>query len=257
MRHKSSLYVGHVTHNRLHPKRHALKHRVFWLYLDLAEAAQLGQDLRLFGYNRTNIFALFDKDHGDGSGKPLLAQIHAHLRAANVDTDGVSVRLLCMPRVFGYVFNPLSVYYCFNTDQQIVAMIYEVNNTFGGRHTYVFATPCNAGRHQHSCGKDFYVSPFLDMDIEYRFSAPVPDREILLSIQGGRSDRAIINAMLKGKRRELSDWNLCRLGLSHPILTIKVIVAIHWHALRMWLSGFRVEPLQRSSKTNVSIVRTH
>ena len=133
---RSALFAGHVVHQRTRPKRHRLRYSVFYLALNLEEAPSVGGALRLFSVNRFNIFSFHERDHGDGSGLPLLEQIRAKLRAAGLDAGGAIV-LMTMPRMLGYAFNPLSLYFCYRKDGALAAILYEVNNTFGQRHTYL------------------------------------------------------------------------------------------------------------------------
>lgn len=256
---RSALYVGHVAHHRLSPKRHSLRHRVYWLLLDLEELSELDGRLRLFSHNRANLISLYDRDHGNGTDQPLRQQALGHLRAAGLDTAGVAIRLLCMPRVAGYDFNPLSVYFCSSASGALIAMIYEVNNTFGGRHIYVIPVsgPSEQPERtvQQACKKEFYVSPFMELDMGYRFQADLPEDDVSLSVQARKNDRAVINTSLHGHRRDLSDLNILRLAVTHPVLPIKVTSAIYWHALKLWLRGFAVNQTVPSSATTVTIVR--
>jgi DUF1365 family protein len=203
--------------------------------------------------------ALHDRDHGDGSGGPLLEQAFAQLHAAGLDVEGVSVRLLCMPRVAGYDFNPLSVYFCSNSCGGLTAMIYEVNNTYGGRHTYVIPVSKQSqvpgGTIHQVCGKEFYVSPFMDLDMAYHFQTSAPGDEVSLSVQARRQDRAVINTSLHGRRCKLSDLNILRLAITHPVLPIKATGAIYWHALRLWRRGFAINQAKPSTSNTVTIVR--
>src|SRR5262249_48726005 len=130
----SAIYAGTVMHQRLRPRRHRLRYRVFSLLLDLDELDEVAARLRLLSRNRFNLFSFFDRDHGDGRREPLRMQIERRLAAAAIAPDGGAIRLLAMPRVLGYVFNPLSVYFCYRRTGVLAAVVYEVNNTFGERH---------------------------------------------------------------------------------------------------------------------------
>jgi DUF1365 family protein len=264
---RSAIYVGNVVHQRLTPKRHRLRHHVYWVLADLDEIHELDQRLRLFSYNAFNLISLHDEDHGDGSRRPLAEQMRAHAAAAGIaNPEQLSIRILCMPRVAGYDFNPLSVYYCIDNSETLRAMIYEVNNTFGGRHTYVIPAGVPAGGEagddandeaglRQSCDKRFYVSPFLEMEMAYGFRTRVPDETVKLSVQGRRHGQAIINTALFGRRKSLSDGNIAKLALTHPMVPIKVVGAIHWHALRMWTRGFEFAEKPVQSEPSVTIVR--
>jgi len=234
---QSSLYVGSVMHRRLRPRIHHFRYRAFWLLVDLDELPLLSRALRLFSYNRANIFSLHDADHGDGTAAPLRAQAERRLHEAGLDINGGPIRLLCMPRTLGYCFNPISVYFCHHADGSLAALIYQVHNTFGERHSYVIAVKQEAGSIRQRCRKRFYVSPFMDMNMRYEFRVAVPDKKIAVGIRLGDKDGPMLNAALAGAREELTDRALLRVGLSIPAVTIKVMAAIHWEALRLWLKG--------------------
>jgi uncharacterized protein len=239
----SALYAGSVVHQRLRPRRHRLERRVFWLLLDLAELDGLNGRLRLFSRNRWNLFSFFDRDHGDGSQRPLRAQVEARLAAIGVDPGGGPIRLLTLPRMLGHVFNPISVYYCHAADGRLVAVSYEVTSTFGERHFYDLAVDDAAGGDgvfRQSCAKALYVSPFLDMDMLYRFRGRAPGDRVGLTIGCADLEGPILTASLGGRRRPLTDRALARAALTFPLMTLKVVAAIHREALILWLKGVPV-----------------
>jgi uncharacterized protein len=243
MNETSALYVGTVMHRRIKPRAHKLRYRVFWLLLDLDEIVQLDANLRLFSRKRFNLFSFRNADHGDGSGVPLRQQAERHLAAAGIDLHGGKIRLLCMPRICGYGFNPLSIYYCYDRGDELVALIYEVHNTFGERHSYLIAVDRGgSGVLEQHCLKRFYVSPFMDMDIAYHFRIIDPAQRISAVIQCSNAQGPVIVASLSGQRRALTDAALLRVFFTHPLLTMKVIGGIHWEALRLWLKGLRLRP---------------
>lgn len=248
----SCLYTGQVVHNRLQPRKHHLRYRVFWLLLDLNEIDPLSKRLRFFSRNRFNLTSFHDADHGDGSGSPLLEQARTLLQRAGCQTDQLTIRLLCMPRILGYGFNPLSVYFCSRSDGSLEAIIYQVHNTFGERHSYVMPVHGAVTEmiEQH-CPKDFYVSPFLGMDMAYGFRVRPPAAQVEVSIHGKENDKTIITASLSGTRQALTDGTLIKAFASHPLLTLKVIAAIHWQALRMILKGFRLHARPQAAQGTV------
>lgn len=241
----SALYIGRVGHRRHRPRVHRLDYRVFSVLLDLDELPDLGRRLRLFAHNGRALFSLLDRDHGPGDGSPLIPHVRALLARAEVrDAEG-PIRLLCYPRVLGFVFNPLSVYYCHGADGALRALIYEVNNTFGERHSYVIPVAGGGGPIRQTCRKVFYVSPFLPMDCTYHFRLRTPGERLSLVIQETHEGMPILDAWVTGERRPLTDAALLRAALRIPLLTLKVVAGIHWEALKLWLKGvplFRHDP---------------
>jgi hypothetical protein len=252
---RSALYVGSVMHRRLRPRPHRLRYRVFWMLLDLDEIDDLAGRLRLFSRNRFNAVSFHDADHGNASRKPLREQVEGHLSEAGIETGGGAIKLLCMPRIFGYGFNPLSIYFCYRSDGSLAALIYEVHNTFGERHSYLISVDRSAGAvvDQH-CQKAFYVSPFMDMDVTYAFRIAAPAERLTVAIRTGDKAGLLLVAALAGERVTLTDRALLRALLTHPLLTLKVIGAIHWHALRMSLKGYRLRSRPNPPPIPVTIV---
>jgi DUF1365 family protein len=242
-------------HRRLRPRAHKLRYRVFWMLLDLDEIDDLSRRLRLFSHNRFNAVSFHDADHGDGSGRPLRDHAERHLRDAGIATHGGAIKLLCMPRMFGYGFNPLSIYFCYQRDGSLAAILYEVHNTFRERHSYLIPVDRTAGSvvNQH-CEKVFYVSPFMDMDMTYTFRVAAPAQRVTVAIRTGDKDGLLLFAALDGARVALTDMTLLRAMLAYPLLTLKVVGAIHWHALRMLLKGFRLRSRPNPPALPVTIV---
>jgi DUF1365 family protein len=243
----SALYVGTVMHCRWRPVRHRLRYRVFSLFVDIDELPALQARLRLFSFNRANLFSLHDRDYGPGDGTPLREMVERQLQAQGLQPGG-RILLLTMPRILGYVFNPLSVYFCHRLDGTLQATLYEVNNTFGERHSYLIEVePASAmsARIEQRCAKRFHVSPFLGMEMDYAFTVTPPrDRSDVLEI-GMQVDDALgrlLTARLDARRRPLDDAQLLRAFATCPLLTLKVVAAIHWEALRLWFKGVPVHP---------------
>ena len=239
----SALYRGGVMHRRLRPRTHQLNYRVFWLLLDLAEIDGLDRELRLFSRNRFNLLSFHDRDHGDGSGAALRPQIDAFLARAGIDIGEGAVRLLTMPRVLGYVFNPISLYYCHHADGRLAAMVYEVTSTFGVRHAYVIPVPeadQAAGLIRQGAAKALYVSPFMGMEMDYAFRGHAPGPRLDLVIDGIDAEGVLITAAMSADRRPLDDRSLAAAALALPFMTLKVVAAIHWEALKLWIKGVRL-----------------
>ncbi len=228
----SAIYNGFVTHTRITPTRHAFRYRVFSLLLDLDEIDAFAAKSRIFSHNRRGFISFQDKDHGDG--RPLRAWLGATLHSAGIQADG-PVRVLCYPRLFGFVFNPLSVWFCHARDGALAAIVYEVHNTYGERHSYVLPARGDDGTVNHGCAKDFYVSPFLSMDCDYAFRIEPPDENVLIAIRESEHGNPVLNAAFSGKRQLLTDGNLALALLRHPLMSLKIVGAIHFEALRLWL----------------------
>jgi uncharacterized protein len=252
----SGLYAGAVTHRRFRPKTHRLRYSMFQMLFDLDETATLSRRLRLFSHNRFNLFSFFDRDHGDGRAGPLRGWVEETCAAAGIDLQGGRIRLLCLPRVLGHVFNPLSVYYCHRGDGTLAAMLYEVNNTFGERHSYLIAAPpIVGGPLRQTCGKAFYVSPFLPMAMTYDFKVTVPDEAVAIALKAREPGGAtVLAAAFHGRRRELSDRALVRALIAYPLLTLKVVGAIHFEALKLVLKGVRPGPRPPAPAQAVTVV---
>lgn len=238
----SALYVGEVTHRRLPGVGHTMRYRVFMMLLDLDEADGLVGRLRLLRRGRFGLMSFDPRDHGDGSDTPLKNQVEAKLAEAGI-AGGGPIRLLCMPRVLGYGFNPLSVYYCYGADGRLAAILYEVTNTFGDRHSYLIA--CDAGEGEvvsQTAAKHLHVSPFMDMGLTYRFTIHPPEARLQIAIGVDDGQGPILGTAFAGARRPLADPELLRAWLSHPLLTWKVIGGIHWEALKLWIKGAGYRP---------------
>ncbi|MHA6299840.1 DUF1365 domain-containing protein [Devosia sp. CAU 1758] len=228
----SAIYVGHVVHQRHRPKKHSLRYRVFSVLIDLDELPTL-DGLRWFAHNKPALFSFRDADHADGGD--LRNWVGAQLASKGLPAPG-RIRLLCYPRILGYVFNPLTVWYCDGADGAPLATIYEVHNTFGERHTYIL--PAAADRQE--ADKAFYVSPFIDMNCHYAFKLSAPDETILVAINETQDGAPLLYAGFTGKRRDFTDATLLRLFFSHPLMTLKVTAGIHFEAIRLILKGIRI-----------------
>lgn len=234
----SAIYVGEVVHQRHRPARHRLRYKVFSLLLDLDDLDDLHNRLWLFAHNRAAPISFWDKDYGAGESGALREWVERHLVAADIETFGLRIRILCYPRIFGYVFNPLSVYFCEASDGRLLAILYEVSNTFGERHTYVVPVRDGAGSTvHHSCAKEMYVSPFMPMDCIYKFHIYRPSDQVVVAIDESDGEGPLLHASFAGRRRHLTELALARVLLALPMMTMKIMIGIHWEALRLWLKG--------------------
>lgn len=238
----SGLYLGAVTHQRFAPRRHRMRYDLFQMLLDLDEAPILSARLRWFSLNRFNLLSFHDRDHGDGRSRGLRGWVDETLAAAGLPWRGGKVRLLCMPRLLGHVFNPLSIYYCHGPGGELTAMLYEVNNTFGERHSYLIPVPPGSGDEiRQSCAKAFYVSPFMDMDMRYDFRLTLPRETVTTAVRGAGPDGApLIVAIFQGQRAMMTDAAVIRVLAAFPFLTLKVVAAIHLEAFKLAAKGLRL-----------------
>lgn len=252
----SAIYSGTVAHKRLKPRVHAFRYRAYWLLFDLDELTALDKSLSCFSLNSWNLFSFRESDHGDGSSTPLRTQIEKHLAVAGLDIECGAIRVLCMPRILGFVFNPLSVYFCHGRSGALNAIVYEVHNTFQQRHSYLIAGPrAEAGRPiEQESPKRFYVSPFMPMDMLYRFRVHQPAGHVSVTVCGDDRDGPLIVAALTGRRIELTNRALLRQFFALPLMTLKVVAAIHWEAARLWLKSIRIHPRPEPPAASVTTI---
>jgi uncharacterized protein len=248
------LYVGAVMHRRTRPKRHQFRYPVFWLVLDLDWLREAVSSLRLLSIERFNLLSFHARDHADGRDGSLRDKIATLARSAGFAAHG-PVRLLTMPRVLGYVFNPLSVYFCYDARNRPTAIVWEVSNTFGERHSYVIGVddPDALIQRQRS-PKELHVSPFIGMEIEYRFRVALTGDRLTIGISDYDRDGLLMSATMMAERRALTDGALVAAFARMPFETMKVTAAIHWEAVRLWLKG---APLVRPPAGRAKSVERH
>jgi DUF1365 family protein len=235
---EAAIYRAEVIHTRTGRVRHRLRHTVFYLYLDLDRLGETADATRLFSVNRFNLLSFFDRDYGARDGRPVKAWVEGHLRRAGLYDPKGKIFLLTLPRLLGYAFNPLSVYYCFDRAGNLSAVLHEVRNTFGELHGYLLpARPGADGIVRQTARKAFHVSPFIEMSARYHFRLTPPGEELDFRIVESVADGSRLTAVLRGRRRAFTDREVVAAVLSMPLMTLKVIAAIHWHAVRLWLKG--------------------
>jgi DUF1365 family protein len=241
----ASLYVGDVMHARLKPMGHRFNYRVMSLLIDLDRLDDADQQSPLFGVNRAALYSFREHDHGDRDGSSLRAYAQRCAGEHGIDLSGGRVELLCYPRLLGYTFNPLSTYFCWQADGTLALMIYEVRNTFGDIHAYVLPVrpgeQTDAGIRQQQ-DKLFYVSPFLDMPMRYHFRVAPPGDTVRLRILETDPRGPLLAATFAGERQPLTTMALLRCFAGLPLVTFKIMAAIHWEALRLWIKGARLVP---------------
>ena len=251
----ASLYFGDVMHARLKPVPHRFSYRVMSLLIDLDRLDEAGRQCQLFGVNRAALYSFHEADHGERDGSSLRAYAQARANEHGVSLTGGRVWLLCYPRLLGYTFNPLSVYFCTRADGGLALIIYEVRNTFGEIHSYVLPVgpgEITAAGVRQEQDKLFYVSPFVEMATRYRFRISPPGEGVRLRILEVDAEGPLLAATFSGRRRALSTRALLRAFLTLPFLTLKIVGAIHWEALRLWLKGVKLVPRPDSASAKAN-----
>lgn len=246
----NALYKTLVTHTRLRPRHHHLRYNTVFLLLDLAALPRL----KLFSHGRFNLFSFQASDYGDGSGD-LHAYVRAQLARAGMEDAGARICLLTMPRFLGHAFNPLSLFLCHDEKNRLRAVMYEVNNTFRQRHSYLLPVSGDGVPVRQECGKAFYVSPFMEMDLHYHFSLHPPGDSLGLHITVEDTQGVVLRASMAGKAQPLTDAALMRAACAVPFLGLKIVAAIHWEALKLWLKGTSLRPRPAPPRDPVSLPR--
>ena len=249
----SSIYIGNVIHKRFKPKIHFFKYKVFSILLDISEIDILDKSLKIFSYNKFNIVSFYDADHGPRDGTSIKEWVIKNLNDNRINSENIKIKLLCYPRILGYVFNPLSVFFIYNKNSELISILYEVKNTFGEQHTYVFKTKENENYIKHTCKKKFHVSPFIEMDCTYFFKILKPSEKISVIIDQYDEEGKLLYASQDGDRIEFNNKNLVLSYLRHPLMTFKIIVAIHFEAFKLWTKGIKFIKKRLKIKNNISI----
>ncbi len=258
---EAGIYTGEVVHQRFAPKPHRLSYHIFQTLFDLDRLDEDLKRTRLLSRNRVNLFGFYDRDHGPDQADrdaPLRDRMAAMLRSKGHYLQGDRLFLLAMPRILGFVFNPISLYFVQDAEGVLKAVVYEVNNTFGDRHSYVLPVRSDARPIRQHSEKRLHVSPFMDTrDMEYVFDLIAPEAAFALKIHLRQSAAAggkdMLFAGFTGVREPLSDGVLWRLFWTMPLMTLKVVAGIHWEALQIWWKGIKLRPKPPTQKSSVSL----
>ena len=250
-----ALYIGTVVHRRMRPVTHKLRYSVFAVLFDCDRLEGLDRRNRLLSYNRFNLFSLYDRDHGDGT------KLDNYLKriATSAGKAGEVSRfvMLCYPRILGYVFNPLTVYFGLDANDRVRLVIYEVNNTFGERMSYVLpAEPDENGMIAQSCRKRLRVSPFNDDTGKYSFHASSPYEDLTVGVALRDETGPLLKAFFHGRRMDLRDGTLLAALARTGWMTAKVTVGIHYEAARLWFKGLRLRPRPARPETDITYINT-
>ena len=250
---ETCIYKGTVTHRRFKPKRHFFSYKTFSILFDLDELEDLEKKVSIFSLNKFNLFSFYNKDHGDRDGKDLKNWVISNLKKYNIGFNISKIKLLCFPRIFGYVFNPLSIFYCYNNKKQLKAILYEVKNTFNEQHTYIFPVDKSNKIIKQFCNKKFYVSPFMEMETAYNFRLVEPKETLSVFIKQSDQEGTLLSACQIGIKEKISTKKLFKNFIKHPMMTVKIIMAIHFEALRLWKKGVKLVRRRTKIKNNLSL----
>ena len=231
----SCIYNGEVNHTRFKPVKHFLNYKTFSLFIDLDEIEQLDKSISIFSHNKFNIFSFYNKDHGDRDGSCLKEWVRSNLKKYKIEGNISKIKMLCYPRIFGYVFNPLSIFYCYENDK-LKSIFYEVKNTFNEQHTYIFKIK-DGEEIKQKCKKKFYVSPFMDMETFYNFKLIDPNQRLSVMIKQTDAEGTVLTATQTGDKKEFNFKQLLVNFFRYPLITFKIISSIHYEALLLWKKG--------------------
>tara|TARA_B100000674_G_scaffold159863_1_gene127686 strand:- start:319 stop:1086 length:768 start_codon:yes stop_codon:yes gene_type:complete len=250
----SCIYNGSVIHKRFKPKKHFFKYKVFSLLIDLSELNELNRKLKFFSINKFNLISFYEKDHGERDGSSLINWVKLNLSNNNISSENIKIKLLCYPRILGYVFNPLSIFFIYDKNDKLISILYEVKNTFGEQHTYVFKVESDEKLIQNNCSKKFHVSPFIEMNCNYFFRILNPVESLSVIIDQYDKEGKILFASQDGKRTDLTNKNLMNSYLKHPLMTFKIISCdIHFEAFKLWIKGIKFVKKKLKIKNNITI----
>ena len=249
----TALYRGEVVHQRFAPKPHRLSYRIFQVLIDLDAPVTT----RFFSRNRFNLFGFYDRDHGPDKARAGTASLKdrmvALLTGHGLYEAGDRLFLLAMPRMLGFVFNPISLYFVQKPDGVMRAIVYEVNNTFGDRHSYVLPVRQTGRRVIQASDKRLHVSPFMDMDMAYDFDLIAPAETFALKIDLKQDGTPMLFAGFTAKREPLCDRTLLWLFFAMPLMTLGVVIGIHWEALLLFAKGLRLKPKPPTERSQISV----
>ncbi|MEO6244810.1 MAG: DUF1365 domain-containing protein [Opitutaceae bacterium] len=251
----SCLYECHVMHARFAPRGHRFLYRIFLFAINLDELETLSRRHALFSFNRRNLYSFRDRDflptgeplHNSTATSPanpqpkvqnLKSRVITLAATHGVDLAGGRVVLVTLPRVLGYLFNPISLYFCYDRHGAPACALAEVTNTFREMKPFFLGPDTQAaarGEFRVRMPKNFYVSPFSDVDVAFDFTLRAPGERLSIQIDDYVGETRTLTTTLTGPRRELTTGRLAWFTLKYPALTLRIIALIHWHALRLWL----------------------
>jgi DUF1365 family protein len=257
---RSAIYDSVVRHRRFKPMGHKLRYSVYSLLVDIDEIDDLALRIPILSHNRWNLVAFHDVDHGPRDGTDLRSWIEYIAADEDVDTGG-PIQLMVFPRILGYTFNPLSVWFIHGRDGRLNAVLYEIRNTFGHSHSHLVVLDDGdqgtGGALRHGFNKTLHVSPFFDQIGRYEVALRPPEEAFSVAITYfDEGDDRLLSASQQGSRTELTTGSLLRQFFTKPLLTFKVVMGIHVHAVRLVLKGATYRPVAPEPEAGFEVVVT-
>ncbi len=252
----SCLYECRIMHCRVKPKYHKLNTTIFMFYLDLDEIDVIDRKLKLFSRNRFNIYNFADRDHLEIGGSNVKENILLYLKSKGVETPVKRIMLFTNLKTFGYNFNPVSFYFCYDMENSLVCVVPEIGNTFGElKPFYIGKNEWDGKMFDSKQVKYYYISPFIDLDAQLHFRLRVPDDKLDIKIDDIQNGEKFFYATMSGERKELTDANLFLYTILFPFVTLKVIMLIHWHALLLMLKGIKYHAKEANPQYQREVTR--
>ena len=250
---KSQIFEGQVIHKRYHQKKHKFQYNVFSFLINIDDLEDLNKNLYFFSFNKFNLFSFNERDHGKKNGSPIKDWISGIISKSNVyiKENNLKVFCLCYPRILGYVFNPITVWSVYDKND-LKILIYEVRNTFGEDHSYIFVLENEDEKFNHNRRKKFHVSPFIDLNADYNFSTEINNDFVSLVIKESYEQKPLLLASFNGNSTKLNNINLIKIFFKYPLMTLKVTFGIHVQALFLFLKKVRFVPHPKNKINDIS-----
>ena len=250
----TGLYITTIIHKRFYNFKHKFKYLVYSMNIDHDELIVISKKIKVFSYNKFNIFSYHEKDHGYRDGRTLRDFVENNLKLNKILFTNLKINIFCLPRILGYAFNPLSIIYCYN-NKKLIAIFYEVKNTSNEQHTYFFASndEKNISEYHHQCYKNFYVSPFIGMKAMYKFTNTIPGNKMSIAIDlYDKKNIKILTAAQYGTKISLGSLTLLKQLFINPMVTVKVIVGIIYEAIFIIFKGGKYYRREKKNRDTLS-----